>query len=139
MAWDGRVKVWGEVVPLDQLPRKDLEALRAVRKEVSFPKGAVLMSEGEPGREAFLITEGTVSVKRGRKKIAELGPGNLVGEMALIVDEPRSATVTALEAVRAYSVPRSKFSQVLERPTVWWLVARFLAQRLRDENAIAVA
>jgi CRP-like cAMP-binding protein len=78
-------------------------------------------------------------VKRGRKKIAELGPGNLVGEMALIVDEPRSATVTALEPVRAYSVPRSKFSQVLERPTVWWLVAKFLAQRLRDENAIAVA
>ena len=136
MAWDGRVMVWGEVVPLDQLPRKDLDALIAVRKEVSFDKGAVLMAEGEPGREAYLITEGHVSVKRGRKKIAELGPGNLVGEMALIVDEPRSATVTALEPVRAYSVPRSKFSAVLERPTVWWLVAKFLAQRLRAENAI---
>src|SRR4026208_64565 len=109
MAWDGKVKGWGEVVPLDELPKKDFEALRAARTEVSFAKGDVLMSEGEPGREAFIITDGTLSVKRGRKKIAELGPGNLVGEMALIVDEPRTATVTALEPVRAYSVPRSQF------------------------------
>lgn len=139
MAWDGSVKVWGKVVPLDELPRKDFEMLLSVRKDVSFDKGDVLMKEKEPGREAFLITEGRVSVKRGRKVIAELGPGNLVGEMALIVDEPRSATVTALEDVRAYSVPRSQFARVLERPSVWWLVARFLAQRLRDENMISVA
>ena len=139
MAWDGSVKVWGEVVPLESLPRKDFEALRAVRKEVSFGKGDALMKEGEPGREAYLITDGRVSVKRGKRKIAELGPGNLVGEMALIVDEPRSATVTALEPVRAYAVPRSQFSRVLERPTVWWLVARFLAQRLREENKVSLA
>jgi CRP-like cAMP-binding protein len=139
MSWDGKVKVWGEVVPLESLPKKDFQALLDVRKEVAFSRGSVLMQEGAAGREAFLITSGKVSVKRGRKTIAELGPGNLVGEMALIVDEPRSATVTALEEVRAYSVPRSQFAKVLDRPSVWWLVAKFLAQRLRDENVIAVA
>jgi CRP-like cAMP-binding protein len=100
MAWDRKVHVFGEVLPLDELPRKDLDALRSVREEVSFGKGDVLMREQEPGREAFLIIEGKVSVRRGKKKVAELRPGNLVGETALIVDERRSATVVAEGPVR---------------------------------------
>ena len=137
-AWDGRVRVWGEVIPLVDLPRKDLEALRALMTEVTFEKGDVLMQEKAAGREAFLITDGNVTVSRGKKKLAELGPGNLVGEMALIVDEPRSATVVAKGAVKAYSIPRSKFAKVLDRPSVWWMVARFLSARLRDENLATV-
>lgn len=133
-AWDGRVKVWGEVIPLVDLPRKDLEALRALMTEVSFEPGDLVMQEQTAGREAFLIIDGNVTVTRGTKKLAELGPGNLVGEMALIVDEPRSATVTAKGRVRAYAIPRAKFAKVLDRPSVWWMVARFLSARLRDEN-----
>jgi CRP-like cAMP-binding protein len=135
MSWDGRVRVFGDVVALEDLPPKDLEALRAVRKQRSFKKGDVLMRENDPGREAYLITDGTVSVKRGRKHLADVGPGHLVGEMALLLDEPRNATVTANEDVRAYEIPRAAFARVLDKsPAIWWLAAGVLARRLRAEN-----
>ena len=135
MSWDGRVHVFGEELPLADLPRKDLEALRTLRKEVAFKKGDVLMRENEPGREAYLITDGTVSVKRGRKHLADVGPGHLVGEMALLLDEPRNATVTAKEAVLAYEIPRTAFARILDKsPAIWWLAAGVLARRLRAQN-----
>jgi CRP-like cAMP-binding protein len=137
MSWDGRVHVFGNVVPLDELPRKDIDALRAARKEVSFKKGDVLMRQDEPGRAAYLITSGSVAVKRGRKHLADVGPGNLVGEMALLVDEPRNATVTANDDVRAYEISRAAFARVLDKsPAIWWLAAGVLARRLREENLL---
>lgn len=135
MSWDGRVHVFGDHVPLEDLPARDLEALRAVRKQVSFEKGDVLMRENDPGREAYLITQGTVSVKRGRRHLADVGPGHLVGEMALLLDEPRNATVTAKNHVRAYEISRPAFARVLDKsPALWWMAAGVLARRLRAEN-----
>jgi len=78
---------------------------------VVFPAGAHIMLQGEPGDSMYFIAEGTVEVTKALLapgspfppvKLAELSAGDVIGEMALVNEEPRSATVTALDEVTAY-------------------------------------
>jgi CRP-like cAMP-binding protein len=81
---------------------------------VQFADGEVLCVEAEVGREAFIIVTGTATVTQGGRVIAELGPGELVGERALLTGERRSATVTATGPVTAYVMNQREFSSVLD-------------------------
>jgi EAL domain-containing protein (putative c-di-GMP-specific phosphodiesterase class I) len=85
----------------------------------SFRAGALVFREGEPGDRAFIIERGAVEVtalKQGRPLVlAELGPGELFGEMALIDDELRSATAMTLEPTDVLVVPREYFRERLDR------------------------
>jgi len=82
-----------------------------------FPKKAVLMRQGELGGSMFVLTEGKVEVavreRDGNKRVATLGPGDIVGEMSLLTGARRSATVTALKAVRALEVTKAALGSVL--------------------------
>src|SRR3970282_2556688 len=80
--------------------KKDLGPLALRADEIDLRDGHVLTREGRPGREFFVLIEGTARVTRNGRKLADLGAGDWFGEIALLTDTPRSATVTATSPVR---------------------------------------
>lgn len=112
---------------------KELTRVARLFEEVEFGEGAVLMSEGRPGREAFVILEGRVEITLRGELLAELGAGEVVGEMALVDGGPRSATVTALEPVRALVAGCLDFAEFTEQPSGWRALAGAMSRRIRAQ------
>jgi aquaporin Z len=97
--------------------------------------GETVMREGEAGHEAYLLERGTLRVTRGGVPLAELGPGAWVGEMSLLLDEPRSATVTAVTDAQLRKMTRDSFGRLLsEDPARTEELLRQLARRVREGN-----
>jgi CRP-like cAMP-binding protein len=116
---------------------KELARLASLFDEVDYAKGSVLIREGDIGREAFVIIEGKVAVTLGRRTLAILGPGEVVGEMSLLDGGPRSATVTAIENVRALVASRLGFAEFTERPVGWRTLGRAMSGRIRGRQPVA--
>ena len=96
--------------------------------------GHLLAEEGRRGREFFLLVEGTVAVERGGRKVADLGPGDWFGEIAILTYKPRTATVTATSPVRLLVVSDRAFRRVVEtRPRIALHVLRSVAERLEHD------
>jgi putative ABC transport system ATP-binding protein len=74
----------------------------------------VVIQEGEPGHELFLISEGAVKVERGGREVARLGPGEFFGELALMSGEPRNATVIAAHPLETYVLGGADFHAAIE-------------------------
>ena len=123
-------------VPLfEHCSRRDLTKIARITDEIEIPDGRVLITEGERGREFFAIVTGEVEVRRNGKKLATLGPGNFFGEIALLSNKPRTATVTALTPLRVLVIADRAFVELLDAmPDLWLKVARSLAERLTDEE-----
>ena len=116
--------------------RQELETVAKVADEASFASGEMLMREGEIGHEAFVLLRGDAVVTIGTVRVATLHPGDIVGEMALIEHEPRSATVVARDDVESLVLTNRGFNAVLDAsPNVAWRVMTTLAQRLRKVQA----
>jgi len=97
-------------VPLFRdLNKKQLERLAKIARERSFKAGDVIVKEGDEGVGFFMITDGHVDIARGGTKLATLGTGDFFGEMALIDNYRRSATVTAAGPVKTLAMLRSDF------------------------------
>lgn len=111
---------------------KELGLIARVADEISVPEGKVITSEGQAGREFFVIADGKAKVAVGGKRVATLGPGDFFGEMALLEDLPRAATVTAESDMELYVVERRAFTALVsEAPTVAIKIMRGLAHRVR--------
>ena len=97
--------------------------------------GEVLFSEGEAGDLMFAVVEGALHLSVNGRVVDEVGPGQIVGEMALIDQSPRSATATAAVATTVAPVDRKRFVfLVQEHPTFALLVMEMMAERLRRAN-----
>jgi aquaporin Z len=98
--------------------------------------GETVMREGEPGTEAYLVERGTLDVRRGENvALARLGPGDWVGEMSLLLDEPRSATVVAATDAQLRRVTKHDLGHVLaEDPKRTEELLRQLARRVKATN-----
>lgn len=97
--------------------------------------GQTLMTEGERGDEAYLLERGLLRVTREGVLLAELEEGAWVGEMSLLLDEPRSATVTAATSAQLRRVTRDSFGRLLaEDPERTQELLRQLARRVREAN-----
>jgi MFS family permease len=94
---------------LAQLPTPTLEHLAKALIPVSVPAGQPVFEEGDPGDRFYLIAAGEVSVTRGGRLVRQLGPGKAFGEIALLRDIPRTATVTALTDLELYALEREEF------------------------------
>jgi CRP/FNR family transcriptional regulator, cyclic AMP receptor protein len=92
----------------------ELALVDAVADEVHVTAGRTLIRQGELGREFVVIIEGTASVERNGDEVATLGPGQHFGELALLVDHPRNATVVATSDLTAQVIERRGFEQLLE-------------------------
>jgi CRP-like cAMP-binding protein len=97
------------VPALSVLPPRVLERLAIDAVEVTAPPGSAIITEGEPGRHFYVIGTGTVVVSRGGHALREIGPGEWFGELALLRDVPRTATVTAKGEVALWAVDRNAF------------------------------
>jgi len=111
---------------------RELAQILRLVDEIDMAKGDVLMREGAPGRESFIIVEGEAEVTVDRTHLATLGPGSFVGEMSLIEMEPRTATVTAKTPMRLLAIGPQQFSALLNHRTVATKLLETVAGRLRD-------
>lgn len=127
---DPKIQMLREVGLRDETDR-ELAELAPLVEEVEFGPGEVLMEEGRTAWEAFIVVEGSATVSINGHEVATLGPGEMVGEMALLDHSPRSATVTAATPMRLLAMDPRSFASLLRRPTIGWRVAAELAQRLR--------
>jgi CRP/FNR family transcriptional regulator, cyclic AMP receptor protein len=112
------------------ISKRDLAAVAQQADEIDVPEGKVLAHEGDLGQEFFVIDSGAADVTRSGESIAELGPGDFFGEMALLEVERRTATVTAKSPMSLIVLTRSSF-RALDRtmPKVHATVAEAIAGR----------
>jgi CRP/FNR family transcriptional regulator, cyclic AMP receptor protein len=101
----------------------------------SFKAGSVIFREGDEAREFFVIKSGQVRIQIGNRTITELAADSIFGEMALIDNEPRSATAVAVTDVELVAVTEKQFLFLVSQTPYFALkVMRVLAQRLRATN-----
>lgn len=118
------------------LSNKELTEIAMRTDDLDFPAGKVLCREGELGSEFYVVMEGDAEVTRNGKQLATLGAGDFFGEVALVEDVPRVATVTATTPVRCFMLTRGRFLHVLDDlPDVERKVMRALAKRLAEASS----
>ena len=118
------------------LSHKELVQLERVCEDLEVEPGRVLCKEGEIGHEFFVLVEGTIQVTRHGRRVATLTGGDFVGEIALVTELPRTATVTAETHVRLFVLTTREFDTVLDRnPKVERKVLRALARRLAETSS----
>ena len=124
-----------QAVPLfASCSRTELERIASLADELDLADGATLIREGERGREFLVIVNGTVRVTKGGKKIRDLGSGDFIGEVALVSDVPRTATVTATSPVRLLVVTdRAVRGLIEEMPSIATKVLQSLGERLHAD------
>ncbi|HSJ46947.1 MAG TPA: cyclic nucleotide-binding domain-containing protein [Euzebyales bacterium] len=126
-------------VPLfADLTDKQLHGIEAFVDEVEVDAGRVLVDQEGFGNELLIVVDGTAEVTRDGRHIADLGPGEAIGEIALLDGKPRTATVTAKEPMTLVTVSKRAFDTVLDRvPGLPHALLRTLAARLREADLVA--
>lgn len=123
---------WIRHVPLfSQCSKRELAQVAGLADELDLRDGKVLIREGERGREFFVLLEGNAEVMKDGRRINTLGPGDFFGEIALVSDSPRTATVTASGPVHTLVITDRSFRRLLdEQPEIQRKVLLALAERL---------
>ena len=121
-----------------RLGKADLQSLGKLADEVDVPAGRVLMREGEPGSEMFVIVSGRVRIDRGGETIADLDEGDWFGEMAILSEGDRTATATVTAPSRLFVVGHREFHSLMDAmPSVRTAVFECVADRIRKLEAPA--
>lgn len=129
----GKVDILKGVWLFSACTNKELSRIASLVDEAEVDEGAVLTKEGATGREFFAVVDGEATARLRKKKIASYGPGDFFGEMALLDQGPRSATITADTPMDLYVLDANSFSKLIDRhPAVARKILRGLATRLRD-------
>jgi CRP-like cAMP-binding protein len=112
---------------------KELERIAKASDEITMPAGSLIVDQGQTGREAFIVLEGTVTVKRNGKKLGSYGPGTIIGELSLLDHGPRTATVTCDTDCDLLLLDQRHFMGVLDTvPAIAHKLLATLAGRIRD-------
>lgn len=124
-------------VPLFRgMNHKELREIAKATVELTLEADKEFVTQGDVGREAFIIVDGKAEVVRNGKTIAELGPGDCVGELALLDHGPRTASVIASGPVKVLVLGPREFSGILDEvPTLAQKILQVLAGRVRELDA----
>ncbi len=115
--------------------RTEMKEIVKLADEIDLREGKEMTREGSPGREFFVLLEGTADVKKNSRKVNTLGPGDFFGEIALVSHAPRTATVIATSPVRALVITDRSFRRLLDdSPQVKTKVMEAMAMRLAPET-----
>lgn len=122
------------------LTYKEQTAVLSIATTRTFPAGREIVTEGQPGEELFIVIRGRVTIEKNGVEIAELRSGGHFGEMGLIDNAPRSATVRATEPTRVMVVARADLMNLMKRESILavkmlWSFVQVLSDRLRATNA----
>jgi CRP/FNR family transcriptional regulator, cyclic AMP receptor protein len=130
---DLKIRLLSGVALFSPCAKHELRRIAALVDEIEAPKGRTLAREGDPGSEFFVVVNGTATATRRGRKVAEIGPGSFFGELALLDQGPRAATVTADTDMQLLVLSSRAFSSLLEDvPSVSRRILRGMAQRLRS-------
>jgi CRP/FNR family transcriptional regulator, cyclic AMP receptor protein len=124
-------------VPLfSTLDKKEVQGLASSMKERTFNEGDTIAKEGQSGIGFFIIEEGEAAVSVGGEERATLGHGDYFGEIALIDDGARTATITAKSPLKCYGITSWEFRPLVEQNArLAWKMMQTLAARLREAQA----
>ncbi len=131
---NGKVELIRGIPLFSKLSKKGLEDVAHIADELDLPKGKVMATEGDRGREFFVLLQGEADVTKGDRRINTMREGDFFGEIALVTKMPRTASVTATSDVRVLVITERDFAALLKRsPEVARGVAEALAERLAPE------
>lgn len=115
--------------------KRELEEIAHLADEIDLNEGKEMTRQGAPGREFFVLLEGEADVMKDGRAINQLSGGDFFGEIALVSDTPRTATVTATTPVRALVITDRSFRRLLrDQPEIQNKVLSALAARLAPET-----
>ena len=110
---DGKVELLRNIPLFAACSTRELQRIAAIADELDIREGKILTRQGGPGREMFVLLDGTVKVERNGTQVNTLGPGDFLGEGALVLGKPRNATITATSPLRVLVISDANFKQLL--------------------------
>ena len=132
LAVDQKLELLKAVPLFSDLDVRDLTEVERLADEVDVRAGTVLMEEGRIGHEFFVIVSGAVAIDKAGRRVRMLGPGDFLGEIALVDGEPRTATARAEMDSRLLVLAHREFNTLMaDFPAVRDCVLRSLAKRVR--------
>ena len=118
--------------------KRDLQKLARVSEELRVARGETIVEQGDVGRTAYVIISGNATVRRARKKVATLGPGDVIGELSLLDKGPRTAYVVADTDMQLLALSAKNFHGVLDEiPSLSQKLLASLASRVRELDRAA--
>ncbi len=133
MTADPKVDLLRSVPLFASCSRRELDGIAALTDEIDLPAGRTFIREGTTAHEFFIILDGEVKVEHQGQLLRTMGPGDFLGEIALIDGKPRTATATAARASRLLVVGHREFRSLMaSNPTIQVDILQALAARVRN-------
>ena len=141
MSIDEEAKMLQNIAFFEHLEPSKLKLLAFTSHWLKFQPGEEICRQGEPGDSAYIITEGTAEVlvdsDTGPVLVAVRGKNDVIGEMAILCDQPRTATVRARDSLSALNISKDVFMQLVRSsPDMAVHIIRTLADRLEESTAM---
>jgi CRP-like cAMP-binding protein len=131
---DAKVELLKRVPLFSKLDKKGLQDVAHIADELDLRAGKEMATEGDRGREFFVLLKGEAEVRRGGERINTMKEGDFFGEIALVTKMPRTATVTATSDVDVLVITERDFDSLLKKsPEIGRAVAEALAERIAPE------
>ena len=132
---DAKVELLKNAPLFSGCSKSELRALASSADELDLREGTVITREGRAGREFFVLIEGTARVTKNGKTVGQLGPGDWFGEIALLTNSPRTATVTATSAVDVLVITDRSFRRTVETmPSIALKILSSVGDRLARDG-----
>jgi CRP/FNR family cyclic AMP-dependent transcriptional regulator len=130
---DAKIKLLKGVPLFADCSKRELQEISLLADEIELPEGYALTTEGTSGQELIVIVDGAADVRRRGRKVNAVGSGDFVGEIALLTDSLRTATVETTRPTHALVLSRRDFRAVLKRvPSIQMKALEALASRLPE-------
>lgn len=131
---DGKVELLKKIPLFSRLDKHALQQVAQIADEIDLPAGKEMATEGDRGREFFVLLKGEAHVTKGGRQINTMKEGDFFGEIALVTKMPRTATVTAKGDVDVLVITERAFDELLKKePAIGRAVAEALAERVAPE------
>ena len=132
---DAKLELLKRVPLFEHCSKTELRRIAAVADELDLPEGRALTTEGKNGGEFVVLVEGLAEVRRRGRRINVLAGGDFLGEIALVADRPRTATVTTTTPTRILLLTARDFRAVMrEVPSIQGKVLTALAERVPSDD-----
>jgi CRP-like cAMP-binding protein len=134
---DDKLAVLRGVPLFADLDDRSLQAVAVLAREVTFKAGDILMIEGEPGDDFYVILDGTIRIEKGERTIRSMTAGGFLGEIALVDRRPRTATATCVTDARLLEIRTHEFERLMDTlPAVHRRVQQAIERRARSQPSV---
>jgi CRP/FNR family transcriptional regulator, cyclic AMP receptor protein len=128
---DAKIELLRHVTLFSGCSKRELGEIAKITDEIDFEAGKVLIRQGDPGRQFYVIVEGAVDVERDGEVLPKRGGSEFFGEISLVSGVPATATVTTTEPTRALVIAQRHFTALLDRsPSIHRRVLHSFSERL---------